>query len=139
MFQFACGIEKTLADQLDLLGIIVSGRRLGNSELLLQEAGRDRDNDDDDDVQTCVSKRCADVHCSMLSSGTSSMINCNHDDQKLNLDVTAMLAYVSGLTNGRCNFEFKEPVLTQQAEWERAKPVKPVLDQLFEGMELLDD
>lgn len=135
VFQFACGIEKTLADRLDSLGIIVSGRRLGNSELLLQEGDCVSANDDDDDLQTCVSKRYADVHCSIVNSGTSSVINCNHDDQKLNLDVTAMLAYVSGLTNGRCNFKFKEPVLTQQAEWERAKPVKPVLDQLFEGME----
>ncbi|KDR11077.1 UPF0415 protein C7orf25 homolog isoform X2 [Zootermopsis nevadensis] len=135
VFQFACGIEKTLADRLDSLGIIVSGRRLGNSELLLQEGDCVSANDDDD-LQTCVSKRYADVHCSIVNSGTSSVINCNHDDQKLNLDVTAMLAYVSGLTNGRCNFKFKEPVLTQQAEWERAKPVKPVLDQLFEGKSL---
>lgn len=137
MFQFACGIEKTLADRLDLLGITVSGRRLGNSELHLQDAACDSANDDE--LETCVSKRCADVHCSMLSSGTCCVINCSHDDQKLNLDVTAMLAYVSGLTNGRCNFKFKESVLTQQAEWERARPVKPVLDRLFEGMELLDD
>jgi hypothetical protein len=70
----------------------------------------------------------------MLSSGTGSVIDCSRGDEKLNLDVTAMLAYVSSLTNGRCNFEFKEPVLTQQAEWEKARPVKPVLDQLFQGM-----
>ncbi|XP_023708856.1 UPF0415 protein C7orf25 homolog isoform X3 [Cryptotermes secundus] len=129
VFAFACGIEKTLADRLALLGIIVSGRRLENCELPLQEPQCDN-------MPTCVSKNCADVSCSMLSSGTGSVIDCTHGGEKLNLDVTAMLAYVSGLTNGRCNFEFKEPILTQQAEWERARPVKPVLDQLFEGKSL---
>jgi hypothetical protein len=132
VFEFACGIEKNLADQLDLLGIIVSGRRLPNCELPLQEAECDRTNDDD--LQTFVAERCADVLGPMITSETSSLIDCSHGDQKLNLDVTAMLAYVSSLTNGRCNFEFKEPILTQQAEWERARPVKPVLDQVFEGM-----
>lgn len=132
MFQFACGIEKTLADRLDLLGIIVSGRRLENGDLLCQEA--DCNNASDDSLQTCVSERSTEVNCSVLSSGPSSVIDCSHDDQKLNLDVTTMLAYVSGLTNGRSNFEFKEPLLTQQAEWERARPVKPMLDHLFEGM-----
>lgn len=132
MFAFACGIEKTLADRLALLGIIVSGRKLENCELPLQEP--QCDSASNYNMPTCVSKNCADVSCSILSSGTGSVIDCSHRDEKLNLDVTAMLAYVSGLTNGRCNFEFKEPILTQQAEWERARPVKPVLDQLFEGV-----
>lgn len=53
--------------------------------------------------------------------------------ERLNLDVSTMVAYVSALTNGRSNFVFHQPLLTQQAEWERARPVKPVLDQVFQG------
>ena len=59
------------------------------------------------------------------------------DHSRLNLDITAMIAYVSALTNGGCNFTFKEPVLCQQAAWEREKPVKTLLDSLFSGKELL--
>ncbi len=40
----------------------------------------------------------------------------------LNLDITAMIAYVSALTNGFANYIFKEPILSQQAEWERERP-----------------
>lgn len=52
---------------------------------------------------------------------------------KFNLDITTLIAYVSSLTNGGCHYEFKEPVLKQQAEWERLRPVKPILDKIFEG------
>ena len=123
MFHFACGIEKTLADRLTLLGITVSGRRLDMCGLPLQEA-----ESDSTVLQTCVSNSCGE------ESGPGSVSDSSDGHEKLNLDVTAMLAYVSALTNGGYNSEFKEPILNQQAEWERARPVKPVLDRLFEGM-----
>ncbi|XP_030570228.1 UPF0415 protein C7orf25 homolog [Drosophila novamexicana] len=56
---------------------------------------------------------------------------------ELNLDVTTLLAYVSALTNGGCNFVFKEPLLTEQAEKERECPVKPILDKIFQGKRLV--
>jgi len=122
VFHFACGIEKALAGRLALLGITVSGRRLDMCDLPLQEA-----ESDSGVLQTCVSNSCAE------ESGLGSASDFSHGDQKLNLDVTAMLAYVSALTNGGCYSGFKEPILNQQAQWERARPVKPVLDRLFEG------
>ena len=36
------------------------------------------------------------------------------DSSKVNLDITAMIAYVSALTNGRNWFTFKEKILAQQ-------------------------
>lgn len=33
----------------------------------------------------------------------------------LNLDITAMIAYVSSLSNGHQNFAFKEPIIDLQA------------------------
>ena len=36
------------------------------------------------------------------------------DSSKINLDITAMIAYVSALTNGRNWFTFKEKILAQQ-------------------------
>lgn len=57
--------------------------------------------------------------------------------EELNLDVTTMLAYCSALTNGRCNWVFKEPLLTEQAEKEREVPVKPMLEKILQGKRLV--
>ncbi|XP_044736172.1 UPF0415 protein C7orf25 homolog [Chrysoperla carnea] len=62
---------------------------------------------------------------------------CNLATKKLNLDVSSMIAYVSNLTNGYCNYIYKEALLTQQAQWEAERPVKPILDKLFNGRQLL--
>lgn len=51
----------------------------------------------------------------------------------LNLDITTLLAYVSNVCNGSCNWKFQEPILTEQAEKERESPLKPILDKLFSG------
>lgn len=56
------------------------------------------------------------------------------DIDTLNLDVTAMMAFVSNMTNGYFKYVFKQDVLTQQAAWDAERPVKPILDQLFEGI-----
>lgn len=58
-------------------------------------------------------------------------------DAVLNLDVSSMIAYASALTNGRCNFRFRENVLTEQAENERRNPVRPALDELFASRKLV--
>ena len=48
-----------------------------------------------------------------------------------------MIAYVSALTNGYANYEFQEVILTQQANWERQRPVKVHLDEIFQDKKLL--
>lgn len=55
----------------------------------------------------------------------------------LNLDVSTLLAYVTNMTNGYNHFIYREPLLTQQAEMERKRPVKPILENLFKGKELI--
>uniref|UniRef100_A0A182M5A5 DUF1308 domain-containing protein n=1 Tax=Anopheles culicifacies TaxID=139723 RepID=A0A182M5A5_9DIPT len=55
----------------------------------------------------------------------------------LNVDVTTLIAYCSAMTNGSARWEFKQPLLSEQARWERDKPVKPVLERLFEGKRLI--
>ena len=64
-------------------------------------------------------------------------IKNNEDYSILNLDITAMIAYVSALTNGFSDYEFKEDILNQQADWERKKPVKPILDEIFREKKLI--
>ncbi len=63
--------------------------------------------------------------------------NYDVDYTVLNLDITAMIAYVSALTNGEAHYKFQEKILTQQAEWERSRPVKPMLEELFHLKQLV--
>eukprot|EP00118_Oscarella_pearsei_P000139 m.4293 g.4293 ORF g.4293 m.4293 type:complete len:236 (+) comp10512_c0_seq1:315-1022(+) len=56
-----------------------------------------------------------------------------HGFPRLNLDVTAFVAYSSCMTNG-CSFAaFREACLRGQAQDERSNPVVPVLDAYFHG------
>lgn len=59
------------------------------------------------------------------------------DSSTLNLDITAMIVYVSALTNGHSNYTFQEPILTEQGKRERHNPAKKVLDSIFEGKKLV--
>ena len=69
--------------------------------------------------------------------GEESFDEITIDNTKVNLDITAMIAYVSALTNGRNWFQFSEKILSAQAEWERQNPVKPFLDSIFKDKDLI--
>lgn len=56
---------------------------------------------------------------------------------RLNLDVTTLLAYVSAMTNGSASWQYAEAILTEQAICERKKPVKATLDKIFDGSFIL--
>ncbi|XP_015913754.1 UPF0415 protein C7orf25 homolog [Parasteatoda tepidariorum] len=58
-------------------------------------------------------------------------------DAVLNLDVSTFLAYVSNMTNGHCHAKYNEKLLMDLAEMERAHPVKPILDSIFENRKLV--
>lgn len=55
----------------------------------------------------------------------------------LNLDVSTLLAYVTNMSNGYNNYIYREPLLTQQSEMERKRPIKPILENLFHEKELI--
>uniref|UniRef100_A0A182IRY6 Uncharacterized protein n=1 Tax=Anopheles atroparvus TaxID=41427 RepID=A0A182IRY6_ANOAO len=79
--------------------------------------------------------------CSTEAASSSSSVdgynNPKDEIRLLNVDVTTLIAYCSAMTNGSAAWEFKQPLLSEQARWERGKPVKPVLEQLFEGRRLI--
>ncbi|XP_058118329.1 UPF0415 protein C7orf25 homolog [Anopheles ziemanni] len=98
--------------------LIVELQRIGIRVVLAEE---------EDDVSEC-------------SKEPSSTVDAHHPKDEirlLNVDVTTLIAYCSAMTNGSAAWEFKQPLLSEQARWERDKPVKPVLDQLFEGRRLI--
>ncbi|KAG4075504.1 hypothetical protein HA402_003329 [Bradysia odoriphaga] len=107
IFEFAHKIDDDLAAELEDIGVKISQLPLPTN--------KNASDEQDDEI--------------------SNLENINKID-KLNLDVTTMLAYVSALTNGS-NFEFADKILAQQSALERSVPVKSMLDKIFEGKELI--
>ena len=107
-------------------GVEVKGQLVSVEEEQDESSGSGEEFDDDDES-------LEDEEGNVLSVREEEGI----DHSRLNLDITAMIAYVSALTNGGNNFTFKEPVLCQQAAWERERPVKALLDSAFSGKQLL--
>ncbi|XP_026755311.2 UPF0415 protein C7orf25 homolog [Galleria mellonella] len=131
VFEFMSGIEENLANKLKAVGVIVKGNVLPDSRPIIGE-----DCDDSWDSE------CSDeeIECNRQETILQDVSQCIEEHPELttlNLDVTAMMAYVSNMTNGHCKYVFKQDVLTQQAAWEAERPVKPVLDKLFQGKVLI--
>ncbi|XP_031848244.1 UPF0415 protein C7orf25 homolog [Nomia melanderi] len=139
IFHFAYGIEIPLATHLERMGVIVEGDRI------------DGDNDKsigihevEDKFSTCLytsgsveesSNECRkSINSDLETLNTSSLAT---EINILNLDVSTLLAYVTNMTNGYDQFTYREPLLTQQAEMERKRPVKPILEELFKDKELI--
>ena len=120
VFAFSNGIEVTLARQLEARGVLVEGDRVPDSN-----PGHWEDDEDEEEQESPA----------MTDQAGPSLrtLHCETDMETINLDVSTMVAYVSSLTNGESQFVFQQRLLTQQAEWERAKPLKSQLEQLFQG------
>lgn len=110
-----------LAKKLSKLGITVEGDLMEIEKVLY-----DSDDSSSDSEDSTISKL-----------QTPSSLDCALSNDKLFLDITCMVAYVSSMTNGGANFVFPRPIYNQQAAWERACPAKPLLDKLFDGKELV--
>ncbi|XP_012270170.1 UPF0415 protein C7orf25 homolog isoform X2 [Orussus abietinus] len=133
IFHFAYGIETPLAARLERLGVDVEGERISS----------DYDEDSMNSIEVCEDMESDELfnpERSMESSPDLEVLNTKTNSTEiktLNLDVSTLLAFVTNMTNGHANFVYREPLLTRQAEWERARPVKPILDELFGNKELV--
>ena len=56
--------------------------------------------------------------------------------RKVNIDVSSLITLVSAVAHGRCHFQFKEPILSEQAAEERMDPVLPKLLKIIEGTKI---
>jgi len=149
-FVFTSGIGTSLAHQLESMGVRVEGERIQDSELAIRPRIKayqnvfktDSDSDSSeasDDESETVGNRDRDIH-----SGNRTEIQPSFQFKnpsldgitKLNLDITALLAFVSNLTNGHTNVKFKTAILSKQLEYEKIRPQKDVLDNIFCGREL---
>lgn len=127
VFEFVSGIEETLANKLKIMGIVVKGTVLPDSRNF---------EDFDDSYETSDEEEIFESY-PVTMQDMSQCMEDHLDINVLNLDVTAMMAYVSNMTNGYCRYVFKQDVLTQQAAWEAERPVKPILEKLFAGKTLI--
>ena len=139
-FAFHNGLSEGLAKKLEKKGVRVMGQ-------VIQGLGCpvDEEEDDDGEESNTTSEEDEDSQgeeglfdeegCDSAAARETPVIVC--DNSRLNLDITAMIAYVSALTNGHSDHVFKEPILNEQASWERERPVKPELDRIFRGKRLV--
>nr|BDT62993.1 MAG: UPF0415 protein [Trachysalambria curvirostris nimavirus] len=139
-FWFCSGVSDSLANCLEDQDMEVKGERIPDDDLGLpdnsvpgtdtesEECSSDDLTDEDDDD-----------HYNSRGLVNSCDTSPSHDQEPqrevntVNLDVTAMIAYVSATSNGQANFLFRNVFLSKQADMERKDPVKKILDDNFEG------
>uniref|UniRef100_A0A3Q4BY02 Uncharacterized protein n=1 Tax=Mola mola TaxID=94237 RepID=A0A3Q4BY02_MOLML len=143
VFAFYNGVSCPMADRLRDMGISVRGDIVAVNTVVTEEGGdegQDEEEEPDDDSEeeedeeeselTRVDRST--VVASLAFPAQVQVEEC----QRLNLDITTLITYVSSLSHGRCHFTFREPVLTEQAAQERRQQVLPQLDAFMEGKEL---
>jgi len=111
IFCFANNVSRTLAAELNRLGIHVEGELIDLDESSEEE---DTDSDtgsdasDDSDYESCITKEID--TCSKQSDDQHVPSSLN----KLFLDITCMVAYVSSMTNGGANYIFPRDIYNLQ-------------------------
>ncbi|XP_026062329.1 UPF0415 protein C7orf25 homolog [Carassius auratus] len=161
IFAFYNGVSSPMADKLKEMGISVRGDIVavntiiegeededsedkpgcfeedqeGENEALVEEEEEEEeeDEDDDDDTDLTHTRVDRDTIVASLAFPTEVKVDvCN----RVNLDITTLITYVSSLSHGNCHFTFKEVVLTEQAAQERQEKVLPRLEEFMKGKEL---
>ncbi|XP_077581390.1 UPF0415 protein C7orf25 homolog [Stigmatopora nigra] len=141
VFAFYNGVSEPVARRLEEMGVAVRGDVVAVDAVVTEGGeevdGEDDEEDDDDDegdepesVDTRVDRST--VLASLAFPADAGPEECG----RVNLDITALIAYVSSLSHGRCRLAFREPVLTEQAAQERLRPVLPVLEAVMADKEL---
>lgn len=119
VFHFANGVGRSLADRVRRSGVEVEGDVVELDSCEEEECSSEEEEEED--------------AATVVEQGGGGEREQEIDTERLFLDITAMVAYVSSLTNGGAQLHFVRPTFNQQAEWERQRPVKAHLDWLFAG------
>ncbi|XP_075068639.1 UPF0415 protein C7orf25 homolog [Mixophyes fleayi] len=137
IFAFYNSVSSPMAEKLKDMGISVRGDivAVNASEETVEE-----DNDlsgsesDDDDLELLHVGKVdrENIVASVAFPREVKVEVCN----RVNLDITTLITYVSALSHGGCHLIFKEKVLTEQAAQERQEKVLPLLNLFMEGKEL---
>lgn len=123
--------EEEEDDSEDKHGGVEEGQE-GENDFLVEEE-EDAEDDDSDDTDLMHTRVDRDTIVASLAFPTEVKVDvCN----RVNLDITTLITYVSSLSHGNCHFTFKEVVLTEQAAQERQEKVLPRLEEFIKGKEL---
>uniref|UniRef100_A0A3B3ZCH8 Uncharacterized protein n=1 Tax=Periophthalmus magnuspinnatus TaxID=409849 RepID=A0A3B3ZCH8_9GOBI len=147
LFAFYNGVSGPMADELQRLGVSVSGevvgvrgagpeeKEPGEKKQGKEDSDLDQDSDQGSDSDprplTCLDR--SQVVLRLAFPAPALPPPC----PRVNLDVSTLLSLVSSLTHGGCGLVFQEVVLTDQAADERRAPVLPVLEAFMAGKELV--
>lgn len=127
-FVFSAGVSRSVSVQLSSRGVEVNGCVIDDCELGVDSAPMLESDSDDEDLSKSTAR--VPTVSTTISTSTLSAEKLTVDNA-VNLDITALLAFVSNLTNGFCHRRFSQPLLQQQAAWERDSPVRPLLRRIF--------
>ncbi|XP_044150178.1 UPF0415 protein C7orf25 homolog isoform X1 [Bufo gargarizans] len=141
IFAFYNSVSKPMAEKLKEMGISVRGDIVAvnssvgitqeENDLSCSESDMEEDDDDSELLHVDEVDR-ENIVASVAFPREIKVEVCN----RVNLDITTLITYVSALSHGGCHFIFKEKVLTEQAAQERQEKVLPLLDSFMEGKEL---
>ncbi|XP_072009442.1 UPF0415 protein C7orf25 homolog [Engystomops pustulosus] len=137
IFAFYNSVSKPMAEKLREMRISVRGDivavNLPSGNVQEENDLSCSESDEDDDELLHVGKVDRENIVASLAFPREIKVEvCN----RVNLDITTLITYVSALSHGGCYFIFKEKVLTEQAAQERQEEVLPLLDSFMEGKEL---
>ncbi|NXC76434.1 CG025 protein, partial [Anhinga anhinga] len=137
IFAFFNSMSSPMAERLKEMGISVRGDVVAVNSLAepslenRHRSAREADEEGSDLLQVTRVDRKNSV--ASIAFPTQIKVNvCN----RVNLDITTLITYVSALSYGGRYFIFKEKVLTEQAAQERRERVLPQLEEFMEGKEL---
>nr|XP_006002180.2 PREDICTED: UPF0415 protein C7orf25 homolog isoform X2 [Latimeria chalumnae] len=136
IFAFYNGLSSPMAEKLKDMGISVRGDIVAvNSVVELNDNSNTSANESDEEPSEPFNVTKVDRATIVASVDFPTEVKvdiCN----RVNLDITTLITYVSSLSHGGCYFIFKEKVLTEQAAEERQEKVLPQLEEFMKGKEL---
>ncbi|XP_040519116.1 UPF0415 protein C7orf25 homolog isoform X2 [Gallus gallus] len=136
IFAFYNSVSSPMAERLKEMGISVRGDVVAVSSLVepsVENQHLSASESDEEGLELQVTRVDRENLVTSIAFPSQIKVNvCN----RVNLDITTLITYVSALNYGGCYFLFKEKVLTEQAAQERRERVLPQLEEFMEGKEL---
>ncbi|XP_063306726.1 UPF0415 protein C7orf25 homolog [Pelobates fuscus] len=137
IFAFYNSVSSPMAEKLKEMGISVRGDIVAVNSLeedpLADNFSSGSESDDESSEFLHVGKVDRENVVASVAFPTEFKVEvCN----RVNLDITTLITYVSALSHGGCHLVFKQQVLTEQAAQERQEKVLPLLDSFMKGKEL---
>lgn len=135
---FTSGISHQLATELESMGAEVIGRRIEDTDLEVHPRIKVLQQSDAQALQTAPDSFDDSDMQQQDNPSETCMVRFTNPNlkgvERLNLDISTLLAYLSNLCNGHAHINFKKKILSDQANAERLRPQKPILDEIFQGV-----